>query len=134
MQKNKDISFFKEIFKGSLINCLVFVILSFVFALLILKINIDKSNYFILLLLSAAISGSAGGFSAVRKNRENGLVYGAVSSVIPSILLIAAMSVAFSGFTGLELIPAAVSLAAGAVGGIAAVNMKKQKKIKRKPR
>lgn len=134
MQKNKDISLAKELLKGSLICAAVFAVMAMLFSFIILKTNMDRSNYFVLLVFSAVLSGVIGGFSAVRKKRENGLIYGLLCSAVPSILLIGVMSIAFNGFSSFELIPAGLCLCGGAVGGIAAVNIKKQKKIKRKTR
>lgn len=134
MQKNKDISLAKELLKGSLICAAVFAVMAMLFSFIILKTNMDRNNYFAFLVFNALLSGIAGGFSAVRKKRENGLIYGLLSSAVPSILLIGVMSIAFNGFSSFELIPAGLCLCGGAVGGIAAVNIKKQKKIKRKTR
>ncbi|MBR3802029.1 MAG: TIGR04086 family membrane protein [Clostridia bacterium] len=133
MPKAKENSVFSEIIKGSLTGTAIFIVLTLSVCWLLLKSDLGRDVYLPLLMIVSAISGIASGFTAVRKKRENGLVNGLAASVIPCVIVLIAMSVAYKGFSVFELIVAPCCLFGGIIGGVAAVNIKKKrKKIKRR--
>lgn len=128
MPKTKDKRALSEILKGGLVGCAFFIIFTLVICALLLKVNLSQSAYFPLFMIDSALSGAVSGFVTVRKKRENGLVNGVVVSIIPAVLLLLAMSLAYKGFNIFEMIVAVCCIFGGGVGGIAAVNIKKKRK------
>ena len=128
MQKPKENNTVTYIVKGGLLGSIVFIILTLIMCAVLLKTDLSRNTYLPLLMIISALSGMISGFSAVRKRRENGLVNGLTSSIIPAIIMLIAMSVAYKGFSAFELIVAACCLFGGIIGGIAAVNIKKKRK------
>ncbi len=128
MQKQKDISSARLIIKGGLIGIAVFVALSLGFSAVLLKIGMAKDSYFGFLLAAALICGLFSGFFAARQRKEKGLISGILSSLLPIAAILIAMTVSYGGFSVYELIPLLMCLSGSALGGIAAVNMKKKNK------
>ena len=130
MQKNNAVT---DLVKGGLVGSIVFIILTLIMCAVLLKTDLSRNTYLPLLMIISALSGMISGFSAVRKKREKGLVNGLTASIVPAIVILIAMSVAYKGFSVFELIVAACCLFGGGIGGIAAVNIKmKRKSIKKR--
>ncbi|MBQ2964003.1 MAG: TIGR04086 family membrane protein [Clostridia bacterium] len=128
MPKPKDNSNLTELIKGGLLGTALFIILTLIICSLLLKTDLGKDTYFPFLMLVSALSGIFSGFSAARKKRENGLINGLTASIVPAIIILIAMSLAYKSFSVFELIVAACCLFGGIIGGIAAVNIKKKRK------
>ena len=128
MPKTKDKTVLSEFIKGGLVGCAVLVIITIAICSIILKTDLSGDTYFPLLMFASLLSGAVSGFVAVRKRRENGLVNGIAVSIIPAVTVLTAMTVAYNGFSIFEMIVAACCIFGGAVGGIAAVNIKKKRK------
>ena len=128
MPKPKENSNLTELLKGGLFGAITFIILTVMVCWLLLKMNLSKETYFVILMFISSLSGVLSGFASVRKKRENGIVNGLISAIIPMFIMLVSMSVAYKGFSVFEMIVAACSLFGGAIGGIGAVNIKKKRK------
>lgn len=132
MPKAKESTILTELIKGGLIGSVVFVIMTLIMCAVLLKTDLSSNTYLPLLMIISALSGAVSGFTAVRKKRENGLVNGLTASVIPAIIILISMTVAYKGFSVFEMIVAACCLFGGTIGGIGAVNIKKKRKTIKK--
>ena len=128
MPKSKENNAVTDLVKGGLVGSIVFIILTLIMCAVLLKTDLSRNTYLPFLMIISALSGMLSGYSAVRKRRENGLVNGLTASIIPAIIMLIAMSVAYKGFSVFELIVAACCLFGGTIGGISAVNIKKKRK------
>ena len=132
MPKPKESSNLTELLKGGLFGAITFIILTVIVCWLLLKMNFSKETYFVILMFISSLSGVLSGFASVRKKRENGIVNGLISAIIPMFIMLVSMSVAYKGFSVFEMIVAACCLFGGAIGGIGAVNIKKKRKLIKK--
>ncbi len=128
MQKTKETNVVKDLVKGGLAGGVVFIIITLLMCAVLLKTNLSHNTYLPFLMITSAVSGIISGFTAVRKRRENGLVNGLAASIVPAIIMLTVMSVAYKGFSIFEMIIASCCLFGGIIGGISAVNIKKKKK------
>lgn len=128
MPKSKENNAVTELVKGGLVGSTVFIILTLIMCAVLLKTDLSRNTYLPLLMIISALSGMLSGYSAVRKRRENGLINGLTASIIPAIIMLIAMSVAYKGFNVFEMIIVACCLFGGTIGGIGAVNIKKKRK------
>ena len=132
MPKAKESSYISELLKGGLIGSIAFMLLTVGICVLLYKSNLSRNTYLPLLMITSALSGITSGFSAVRKRRENGLINGMSASIIPTTIILVAMSVAYKGFNVFEIVVAVCCIMGGAVGGICTVNIKKKRKTIKK--
>ena len=115
------------ILKGSAIGTVLFFLLLLIASRAMLKFDIDSSLLAVFAFASAAIAAFVSGFAAVRPTRKKGIPMGALSA-LPILILIAVASAIASGSLGQNmLIAATIMIICGAVGGIAAVNVKRKK-------
>lgn len=128
MAKAKENSMVINLVKGGLIGSAVFIALTLIICSLLLKTDSSRDTYLPLLMIISALSGITSGYSSVRPKRENGLINGLTASIVPAIIMLIAMSVAFKGFSVFELVVVACCLFGGLIGGISAVNLKKKRK------
>lgn len=111
---------------GSAISLILFFSLAAVSAFILWKNDADTASFKYILFAIGAVSGFLGGFTAVRPIRKNGIVLGAVSSLLPCIVAIGISALIAKGFlsaTGWIFI--AVNVLFSAIGGIIAVNKRK---------
>lgn len=111
---------------GSLVGLVTFFILTVIAAFVMWKTDADSSIYKYIMLLTGAVSGLTGGFTAVRPTRKNGVAVGALSA-LPAYLVIISVSllVAKSELGIIGWILLAVELLFSAIGGIIAVNKRR---------
>lgn len=126
MQNSRESSMLSGIIKGNIIGTIALALIVAAFTMVLFKSGADKKIYFPALSAASALAGAIGGFFGTRDRRKNGVASGLVSGIIPALALIIAMSALHKGFSAYELIPLGITLFAGIVGGIAAVNMKKK--------
>ncbi len=132
MQLNNKSAIFFAYMKGSLVGTIVLILSVLISAAVLYKGKIEQSMYFPLLLLCLAISGTVSGFSGAKKIRKNGLLTGLISSALPAVISTSATAVASRQLGLYPMISAVIILLFGAVGGIAALNIKTNKKRKNK--
>ncbi len=123
-----QVSQLKETLKGSLIGILFAAVMLAVFTFALLKLNITKENYIYILFFTCSVSGMVSGYVSARKKREKGILNGLLAWIVPLLIFIAAMSIAYNGFSFFEFIPASFGILFSMIGGIAAVNIKRKKK------
>ena len=130
--KENGSSVYKKIIIGSLSGTVIFFILLFLFSCIALKSDVfPMSAYMPLGLVSAAISSLGGGFITVRPDKKNGMLLGALTGLVQALVSSAAMffiNERNSG-TGIFILMAVIILF-GAIGGMAAVNLKVRKKYR----
>lgn len=81
----------------------------------------------LLALAAAGLGALVGGFVAARISRERGLLFGAGSGLFLFLLTLAAgLFLSPAGEMGLWLVKLAVTVVAGAVGGLLAVNTRRR--------
>jgi putative membrane protein (TIGR04086 family) len=115
------------VLKGSALGTVVFFLLLLIFSRVILRFDIDSSLLAVFAFASAALAAFVSGFAAVRPARKKGVPVGALS-VLPILIVIAAVSAIASGSLGQNmLIAAAIMLLGGAAGGVSAVNLRRKK-------
>ena len=119
-----------HILKGSLIGVALLLSTITISTLAIYKANLSDKTYIPFLTLSIILSGILSGYISTFKIRKNGLVNGAVAALPLAVILLVSMSVANNAFALLMLIPCAIMVVSGAIGGIAAVNIKRKTKKK----
>ena len=111
---------------GSAISLILFFSLAAVSAFILWKNDADTASFKYILFAIGAVSGFLGGFTAVRPIRKNGIVLGAVSSLLPCIVAIGISALIAKGFlSAMGWIFIAVNVLFSAIGGIIAVNKRK---------
>lgn len=116
-----------HILKGSLAGLIVMLLAVFCSVMILLKGGVNSRFYMPLLIGCAVISGLTAGFIGTRKIKKNGLINGGLSSVIPSVIMFTAASLA-SSFEPVNLVLIIIVTVGGIIGGIIAVNTKNKKR------
>ena len=116
-----------QLAKGSLSGILILILSVMGSVLFLYKGGINSSGYLPLLLICALLCGMSAGFIGTKNIRKQGLINGVLSSVIPSVLMLLAVSLAAS-FNPINLIIMILVITGGALGGIFAVNIKHKKR------
>jgi putative membrane protein (TIGR04086 family) len=124
--KTYSIAFSKAIVKSFLFTAIVFALA----ALLLTYTPLSESLISPIVILTSVISVIIAGASAARSIRHRGLLTGALTGILYSIILylfssLAGESIAVSPYI---LIMTAVSLFAGSVGGILGINLSGKRK------
>ncbi len=129
-KNEKSTSNLNKIIFASVIGTVLFFAVICLLSLIALKSNgFNSSLYMPAVLLSGALSGFMGGFTAVRPVRKNGAAYGALTGLVQAVVCSAAAFFINGNKAGSTLfILIAVIIAMGAAGGISAVNLKVRKK------
>ncbi|MBQ2775189.1 MAG: TIGR04086 family membrane protein [Clostridia bacterium] len=129
-QEDKGIKYIiTKILIGSVLGIALFFILLSLAALVILKNPLDSKILPIITLFISALSAFAAGFISVRPIRKNGILMGVCSSLPLIIAVCAAILFESGGSVGvMTAVAVVVMLVCAAIGGIAAVNMKKRNK------
>lgn len=111
---------------GSLVSVVVFFILTLLAAFVLWKNDSDISLYNFVICIIGAFAGFAGGFVAVRPVRKRGMVFGALSALIPCVIVMtASVLLSKSGIAVVGWIFLAVYILFSALGGIIAANKRK---------
>lgn len=111
---------------GSAVGIGVFFLLALAAAFVLWKKDADTSAFKYVIFAVAAVSGFTGGFAAVRPVRENGMILGALSAILPCVAVSAvSMLIAKSGIGAAGWIFIALNIIFSAIGGIVAVNKRK---------
>lgn len=119
----------KKTLTGSGVMLAVLVVLILVFTQVALKMDMEQKFLPIFALASAAIAAIVGGFTAIRPTRRNGLLFGALSAMPVVIIFLLFMVLMKDVHLGQNtLITAVIMPVFAAMGGIAAVNIKKKRK------
>ncbi len=116
-----------QLLKGSLAGIIIMALTVIGSVLLLYKGGINNSAYMPLLIACAVFSGLSAGFFGTRNIKKNGLINGALSSIIPSFIMFSATTLA-SSFEPINLFLTIVVIIGGAIGGILAVNTKNKKR------
>ncbi len=134
MQKIKNISPPTEILKAALIAAVLFFALAAVASAVFLKLNIPSGSYFSVLMLCLGAAGITGGFVAVKKKKQKGILLGALSGIIAIIPITVAMWIAQGSFSKNMLLPILMFIVCSGAGGFIAINSKGKRvnKIKKK--
>ena len=114
---------------GSAVGAVLYFLLIAAYAFVSLKTGVNAATYMPAGVFMGALSGMTGGFVAAKFIRQKGIVCGASSGMIASVLC---SSVIFfmngnKAGTGLFILIAAMLLG-GAAGGVAAMNLHDKKK------
>ena len=127
-REEQSASPFKKIAVGAAIGAVLFFAFTAAFALASLKSGIGSGAYFPAGLIIALLSGLVAGFAAAKPIKKNGLACGALAGLCASLPCAAAAALLSSG-AGVRLIAfiGAMTLG-GALGGVAAGNIKKRAK------
>lgn len=126
---NKSKTPFTKIIIGSVISTVLFFIIIALFALSALNSVFSSSSYMPVGMVSGSLTAFAGGFISVRKLKEKGVLFGAVSGIIQAVLCSVILFVINNGSVGTGVfILSALIIIFSALGGIAAVNLKIKKK------
>lgn len=111
---------------GSAVGTGVFFILALAAAFVLWKKDADTAVFKYVIFTVAALSGFAGGFAAVRPVREKGMVFGALSAILPCVAVsVVSMLISKSGLGVAGWIFIALNIVFSAIGGIVAVNKRK---------
>ena len=125
----KKVSPAAKILIGAVLGSVIYFAAVAVFAAFALKSGVGFSSYMPAGLALGALAGLVSGFFTVRPIKQNGALYGALSglgqSLINSIVLFSVNKA--SAGTGMLILAVSVTVAS-AIGGIAAVNIKRKKK------
>lgn len=120
----------KSILTGAGVGAVLFLLLMLVVACAALRADISRETYPVIGLAAAALSSLAGGFAAVRPVHKNAIPYGALAGVIQGIFACTAAFAANSASaSSKQLLLAAIMVIFSAAGGIAAVNIKRRRKV-----
>ncbi len=122
-------SVFIKIGVGAVITILMFILIIALLSFYILKKPIDCSYYNWITYISIILSSLVGGFAAARSFGKNGMLLGTLSS-FPLIIILAVIVVALSSaqISYRLFLSMILSLISSALGGIAAVNLKRIRK------
>ena len=118
-----------KILIGSFVGSLLYFLVLALFALFALKSNVASSSYMPAGLFFCALSAFVGGFAAVKPLKQKGIAYGALSGLVQALVCSTVLFIVNKANAGTGIfILMALTVAASAGGGIAAVNMKIKKK------
>lgn len=126
---NKNETPFIKIIIGSVVSSILYFIIIALYAVFALKSGANASGYMPVGMVLGALTGFLCGFVAVRPIKQKGVLYGSFAGFVQALIC---MLVLFdvnnaSAGNGIFILSAIIVLCA-AVGGVAAVNMKKRKK------
>lgn len=111
---------------GSVTGLVVFFTLALVASFVLWKNDSDTASFKYVIFALAAISGFVGGFVAVRPVRKNGIVFGALSALLPCIIVaVVSMLISKSGLAVTAWIFFVIYILLAAAGGIVAANKRK---------
>ncbi len=127
MPKNKNRNPVIKYLFAVLIGLFLFILITLIFSVLMIKTPYPNNNYLLSALLSIIIPSFVSSFIYCFKERKNGLISGLIIGVILSVVFFLIYTV-FSSFNldynSLLIIPSSVVPAA--IAGIAAVNIKRK--------
>ncbi len=113
----------------SVISTVLFFVMIALFSYFALKKGITQSVYLPVGLAIGGLSGFSGGFAVVRPIKEKGIMYGALSGFIQSLLSSVFLFIFNNGSAGTGiLILSGIIIFFASLGGITAVNLKIKKK------
>lgn len=111
---------------GSVASLLSFFALTALAALILWKNDSDTASFKYIVSAIGAVSGFLGGFIAVRPVRKNGIAFGALSALVPCVLILAVSALLTKSPISIAgWIFIAVNILFSAIGGIVAVNKRK---------
>lgn len=111
---------------GSVASLLSFFALTALAALILWKNDSDTASFKYIISAIGAVSGFLGGFIAVRPVRKNGIAFGALSALVPCVLILAVSALLTKSPISIAgWIFIAVNILFSAIGGIVAVNKRK---------
>lgn len=111
---------------GSVASLLSFFALMALAALILWKNDSDTASFKYIVSAIGAVSGFLGGFIAVRPVRKNGIAFGALSALVPCVLILAVSALLTKSPISIAgWIFIAVNILFSAIGGIVAVNKRK---------
>ena len=120
----------KPIYKiliGSVIGSVLYFLLIALFSLMALKSSFDSSVYMPAGIVLGGLSAFLGGFITVKPIKEKGVFYGALTGLIQALICASVLFIVNNATAGTGIfILIAVILLCGALGGVAAVNIKKK--------
>lgn len=128
-KNNKDKSNIsvKSLIIPSVAMSVMFFVFLAVGALLFLNNGTSSSAYLPFSIVAGGICGFISGFVSVRIIKNKGLFYGAVSGIIQSLIVSIVIFLMNKGIAGNGIfILIGVTVALSALGGVAAVNLKKK--------
>lgn len=128
MQNKNDASNLKDLIKGNLVGSAMLIILLLIFAMVIFKFSFSSEYYLVFYVGALIISSFVSGTITVRKIMKNGLIYGALVSLLPSIIAVITTCIVSRSFNLIYLAIPLISAVSSAFGGIAAVNIKSKKR------
>ncbi len=129
-REEKKASPIKTVLVFAAIGTVLFFVLLCVFAFVALKIDASVDTYSWYGFGSMVVSAFLSAFAALRKIKNSGIVFGALTGLLQGIVAAVASVAANSGTVGLNLaILVAVAGASAAVGGVLAVNKKTKVRV-----
>lgn len=120
----------KNILIGAAAGTALFMLMLLAACAVILKADVSAGLYSVIGLAAGALSALAGGFTAVRPLRRNGIPFGALTGIIQAIAVSVVIFAANSASAGTKLfLLMGLTVLFAVAGGIAAVNLKKRRKV-----
>ncbi len=118
--------------KAGIVSTIGFTVLSLIISSVFLNKNVSRDLYFPFLLAASCISGAVCGMMAVKQERKNGLLNGALSAVVPTVTYLITVTVLQQHFEWKSFLPALAVLIASIGAGIGLANRKKRAKPKKR--
>lgn len=117
----------RRILKGSITAIVITFVLLLIYAILLTYTNLNENTMSITIIIITAISILVGSFISSMNIKKNGLTSGMLVGLIYIITIYLVSSIIDQNFglTMYSIIMIALSIVAGAVGGIIGVNIKK---------
>ena len=131
MQQDKKSINLKQNIKGGITGSLIFIIETVLSVTIAMKSFVTSKMYLPILIICILISGFVSGFCGTIKVKKNGIYNGLISSLLPSVFVFSAICIASKSINIGNILSIFVILFGGLTGGIVAVNIKRNKKIKR---
>lgn len=120
----------KHILIGALTQVILFFLLLALAAAAALKAEVDAEKYRYIGLALGAVAGIVGGFVCVRPSRKSGIPMGAAAGAAGALPTLMILFIADTENAGAGLfITAGIMTVFAALGGIAAVNIKRKTRI-----
>lgn len=127
MPKNKNRNAFSNILKGFGAGLFTFLLLLSIFSLLIMKADIQNRYFYILILISAAISSFSGAFTSAFLQQKSRLIISSITSLcilLFTFILTLCFNNASMSVKIYLIIPAA--LISGFIGSLTGANIRKK--------
>ena len=120
--ENSKQAILKKYLFGGLLSAVLFFILLLIPALLTMNTDLSDTMQNILVFFFAMLSSFTGSFFTLKKQRENGLISGAITSLFCITAVCLVLLGILHTLGGKTAIMSLIMLAGGSLGGIVAVN------------